>query len=51
MTHQTNSSVTILSKRTHAPEFKIQVVLESFQRDTTLEQICRRYELAPSVVH
>jgi transposase-like protein len=38
-------------KRIHTPEFKVQVVLESLQRDTTIEQVCRNHGLAPSVVH
>jgi len=31
--------------------FKLQVVLESFQRDRTIEQIKARYGVAPSVLH
>ena len=38
-------------KRIHTPEFKMKVVLESFQKNTTIEEICRRYDLAQSVVH
>lgn len=31
--------------------FKLQVVLESFQRDTTIEKIRSKYGIAPSVLH
>jgi transposase len=31
--------------------FKLQAVLESFQRDTTIEKVRRRYSIAPSVLH
>ena len=49
----TSSSIVVASipKRIHTPEFKIQVVLASFQKDTTIEQVCRSHGLAPSVVH
>lgn len=47
----TSNVKTALPKRIHTPEFKVQVVLESFQRDTTIEQVCRSHGLAPSVVH
>ena len=49
--NQPNNSQMLPSKRIHTPEFKMQVVLESFQRNTTIEEICRRYDLAQSVVH
>jgi transposase len=51
MTNNPSIAVTTLSKRIHTPEFKVQVVLESFQRDITIEQVCRSHGLAPSVVH
>jgi len=51
MTNNPTIAVPTLSKRIHTPEFKIQVVLASFQRDTTIEQVCRSHGLAPSVVH
>jgi transposase-like protein len=47
----TNSPESFREKRIHTPEFKLQVVLESFQKNTTIEEICRRYDLAQSVVH
>lgn len=45
------NEVSLTTKRIHTPEFKLQVVLESFQKNTTIEEICRRYDLAQSVVH
>jgi transposase-like protein len=32
------------------PEFKFKVVMESFQRETTLDEVCRKFNLAASVV-
>ena len=37
--------------KTYTPEFKLKVVLESFQRDTTLEAVCQRFGVSPSMVH
>lgn len=51
MTNSSTVSIPTVPKRIHTPEFKIQVVLESFQRDTTIEQVCRNHGLAQSVVH
>lgn len=51
MTNSPIISALTVSKRIHTPEFKVQVVLESFQRDTTIEQVCRNHGLAQSVVH
>jgi len=39
------------SRRSFSPEFKLQVVLESAQRDTTIEAVCRKHTLTSSVVH
>jgi transposase-like protein len=39
------------SRRVHTPQFKLQVVLESLQRDTTIEAVCRKYGLAGSMVN
>jgi len=33
------------------PEFKVRAVLESFQRDSTIEEVCRRYGIASSVLN
>jgi len=46
-----NNPESFREKRIHTPEFKLQVVLESFQKNTTIEDVCRRYDLAQSVVH
>jgi transposase-like protein len=38
-------------KRKHSsPEFKLKVVLESLQRETTLEEVCRKFEVSSSMV-
>jgi len=37
-------------RRFHSPEFKVKVVLESIQRDTTIEAVCRRYNIGRSVI-
>ena len=34
------------SKRLFTPEFKLKVVLESMQRDTTVEQVKRKYNIS-----
>jgi putative transposase len=38
-------------RKTYPPEFKLKVVLESLQRDTTLEAVCQRFGVSPSMVH
>ena len=38
-------------KKQYTAEFKFKVVLESLQRDTTIEEVCRKFDLASSVVH
>lgn len=40
-----------IQKRHFSPEFKLQVVLESLQRDTTIEAVCRKYGIVSSVVN
>src|SRR5215471_3520087 len=37
-------------RKTYTPEFKLKVVLESFQRDTTLEAVCQRFGVSKSMV-
>lgn len=37
--------------REFTPEFKLQVVLESFQRDTTLEAVCRKHGIIRSTIN
>ncbi len=38
-------------RKTYTPEFKLKVVLESLQRDTTLEAVCQRFGVSTSLVH
>lgn len=38
-------------RRQFPPEFKIRVVIESFQRDTTIEAVCRKYQVGRSVIN
>lgn len=38
-------------RKTYTPEFKLKVVLESLQRDTTLEAVCQRFGVSKSMVH
>lgn len=37
-------------RRQFTPEQKLQIVLESLQRDTTLEAVCKKYSIVSSVV-
>lgn len=39
-----------IQRRYFTPEYKLQVVLESLQRDTTIESVCRRYSIVSSVI-
>ncbi|MFL5628930.1 MAG: transposase [Ktedonobacteraceae bacterium] len=41
----------MVQKKQYTAEFKFEVVLESFQRDTTIEEVCRKFGLASSVIH
>ena len=38
-------------RKSSTPEFKLKVVLESLQRDTTLEAVCQRFGVSKSMVH
>jgi transposase-like protein len=38
-------------RRYFTPKEKLQVVLESYQRDTTIEAVCRKYCLVRSVIN
>ncbi len=38
-------------RTTPTPEFKLKVVLESLQRDTTLEAVCQRFGVSQSMGH
>jgi len=40
-----------MDRKTYTAEFKVKVVLESMQRDTTLEQVCQRFGVSKSMVH
>ena len=37
-------------RKTYTPEFKFKVVMESFQRETTLEEAYRKFGLVSSVI-
>ena len=37
-------------RKQYTSEFKFKVVLESLQRDTTLEEVCRKYSVSSSMV-
>ena len=39
-----------IQRRQFTPEQKLQVVLESLQRDTTLEAVSRKYSIVTSVI-
>ena len=38
-------------KKQYTAEFKFKAVMESYQQDTTIEEVCRRFGLASSVIH
>lgn len=37
-------------RKQYTPEFKFKVVVESMQRDTMLEEVCRKYSVSSSMV-
>lgn len=37
-------------RKQYTPEFKFKAVLESFQRDTTIEAVCRQFGVPSSVM-
>ncbi len=37
-------------RKQYDPEFKFKVVMESFQRETTLEEVCRKFGVSASMV-
>lgn len=37
-------------RKQYTSEFKFKVVLESLQRDTALEEVCRKYSVSSSMV-
>ena len=38
-------------RKSYTPEFKLKVVLESMQRDTTQEEVCQKFGVASSMLH
>lgn len=40
-----------MKRKTYQSDFKVRVVLESFQRDTTIEKVRRRYQLSTSAIN
>ncbi len=40
-----------MKKRTYQSDFKVRVVLESFQRDTTIEKVRRKYQVSTSIIN
>jgi len=38
-------------RKTYTPEFKLKVVLESMQRDTTQEEVCKKFGISSSMLH
>ena len=38
-------------RKQYTPEFKAKVVLESLQRDTTIEEVRRKYGVSNSMIH
>ena len=38
-------------RKSYTPEFKLKVVLESLQRDTTQEEACKKFGISSSMLH
>jgi transposase len=38
-------------RKSYTPEFKLKVVLESMQRDTTQEEVCKKFGVTSSMLH
>ncbi len=38
-------------RKSYTPEFKLKVVLESMQRDTTQEEVCQKFGISSSMIH
>lgn len=52
MTGTLPDGVTVINgKKVYSPEFKLKVVLESYQRDTTLEMVKRRFGIANTALY
>ena len=43
--------VRVGKKTTYTPEYKLKVVLESFQRDTTIEAVRKKFNLSSTAIH
>jgi len=39
------------NRRFFSPQQKLEIVMESFQRDTTIEAVCRKFGLVRSVIN
>ena len=40
-----------IKRKSYTPEFKLKVVLESIQRDTTQEEVCKKFGVSSSMLH
>jgi transposase len=38
-------------RKTYTPELKLKIVLESMQRDTTQEEVCKKFGISSSMLH
>ena len=38
-------------RKSYTPEYKLKVVLESMQRDTTQEEVCQKFGVSSSMLH
>src|SRR5258708_25288937 len=38
-------------RKSYTPEYKLKVVLESMQRDTTQEEVCKKFGVSSSTLH
>ena len=38
-------------RKNYTPEFKLKVVLESMQRETTQEEVCQKFGISSSMLH
>ncbi len=38
-------------QKQYAAEFKLKVVMESFQHDTTQDEVCRKFSISSSTLH
>src|SRR5260370_15229869 len=48
--HQKGTKDMATKRKQYDPEFKFKVVMENFQRETTLEEVCSKFDVAASVV-